>query len=456
MRRWFARLVVLGLLAGAGSSGALDRERAPVLAQRTGAAPPSTPAKPDQPGSPAGRHPASELDCRNCHVGKHQGVARMYLGMGGRGAPIIPSHMLQVRVECIACHIVPKEELAPAAIVGQTFRPTEQACVNCHGERYRGMLGRWATTLVKMQGIVAPKLTGAHAALADADSRKNPKHARARQLVEDAEFNARFVTLGKGVHNVFYAADLLKLSNGWLDEAVTLLGKAPIQTDDALVRGGYCGVLCHEQAGVKLRDAVVFGKQKIPHGRHVTEYGALCTACHSAETHKAMTATAATCSACHHSPQNDRCEGCHQVQTAFYRGAVKTEVVGVEPNRMADAVPCSGCHDFAQRHSRQSVGQKCLACHEPPYLALMTEWTVGFDKDMSRVSVSLRRAEAALASARRAGRQAADTATLVREARAAHDLVRRARGAHNPLLADALLQTARRKADQAVTQAGQP
>jgi hypothetical protein len=364
--------------------------------------------------------------------------------------------MLQVRVECIACHIVPKEEPGPADIVGRTFRPTEQACVNCHGERYRGMLRRWASTLGKMQGIVAPKLSGARAALADTSVQKGPKATRAKQLVEDAGFNIGFVVLGKGVHNVFYAADLLKLSNGWLDEAVALLGKTPPRTDDALVRGGYCGVLCHEQAGVKLHDTVTFGKQRIPHGRHVTELGAVCTACHSAETHKAMTATPTTCSACHHNPQNDRCEGCHAAQTAFYRGTVKTELVAVMPNRMADAVPCTGCHDFAHRHSRQAVGQKCLACHEPPYLALMSEWTVGFDQDMSRLAASLKRAEAALAGARKAGRQADEAAALLREARSAQDLVRSARPAHNPLLGDALLQTARGKAEDAATRAGRP
>jgi hypothetical protein len=86
----------------------------------------------------------------------------------------------------------------------------------------------------------------------------------------------------------------------------------------------------------------------------------------------------------------------------------------------------------------------------------MTEWTTGFDKDMSRLAASLRQAEAALARARSARRPVGDTAALVREARAAHDLVRRARGAHNPLLADALLETARRKAAQAVTRAGVP
>jgi hypothetical protein len=453
--RALARLVLFGLLASTGSTAALDRELMR-LAQSAPATPAPGPAKPAPPVPPGSRHPASELDCRNCHMGKHQGVVRMYLGMGGRGAPIIPSHMLQVRVECIACHIVPKEELGPAEIVGRTFRPTEQACVNCHGERYRGMLGRWASTLSKMHGIVAPKLGDARSALADASVQKGPKVARAKQLVEDAGFNIGFVALGKGVHNVFYAADLLKLSNGWLDEAVTLLGKAPPRTDDALVRGGYCGVLCHEQAGVKLRDTVMFGKQQIPHGRHVTELGAVCTACHSAETHKAMTATPATCSGCHHSPQNDRCEGCHRAQAAFYHGTVKAEGVEVVPNRMADAVPCTGCHDFAHRHSRQAVGQKCLACHEPPYVALMSEWTVGFDQDLSRLSASLKRAEAALARARKGGRQADEAVALLREARSAQDLVRRARPAHNPLLGDALLQTARRKAEDAATRAGVP
>src|SRR3970282_2411119 len=113
-----------------------------------------------------------------------------------------------------------------AGIVGQTFRPTEQACLECHGEKYRGMLMRWADTLNRMRETVAPKLAGARQALTKAD----PKHselARARRLVEDAAFNIEFVSLAKGVHNVFYAADLLKVANGWLDDAVRPLGGGP-------------------------------------------------------------------------------------------------------------------------------------------------------------------------------------------------------------------------------------
>jgi hypothetical protein len=267
--------------------------------------------------------------------------------------------------------------------------------------------------------------------------------------VDDAEFNTRFVALGKGVHNVFYAADLLKLANGWVDEALALLGKPAVKVDDALVRGGYCGVLCHEQAGVKLRPAVSFRGQRLPHGRHVTEFGAVCTACHSAEVHKAVTATPATCSSCHHSPQNERCESCHRAQAAFYRGQTETAPVKIEPNVMADAVPCTGCHDFTHKHSRQGVAAKCLGCHDRPYLALLSEWTVGFDHDAGRSAAALKAAEGRVLAARRAGRPTGDADTLLKEARSALTLVRRARGAHNPEAADALLELARRKAEEA-------
>ena len=214
------RALAVAALALAGTAGLVMGQVAP----RPG---PLRPPAPGEPREPAKPHRAGELECRNCHQAKHQGVLRMYLGLGGRGTPMIPSHMFQVRVECVACHILPKEAEGRAGLVGQTFRPSEQACVGCHGEKYRGMLERWTATLGKMGEILAPKLQAARAALAGTDP-KGPKRAQARRLVDDADFNAQFVTLGKGVHNVFYAADLLKLSNGWADEALALLGKPPV------------------------------------------------------------------------------------------------------------------------------------------------------------------------------------------------------------------------------------
>lgn len=443
---------ILILAAGGIVAGILARGSPPVLLAQI-PRPSLRPPAPAEPPPSAKPHRPGELECRNCHEGKHRGVVFMYLGMGGRGTPVIPSHMFQVRVECVACHIVPTEGERTAPIVGQTFRPSEQACLGCHGERFRGMLARWTTTLARMREVIAPKLAGARAALAKADP-KEPKRARADRLVADAAFNVDFVALGRGVHNVFYAADLLKVANGWLDEALALLGAAPVKTDDALVRGGYCAVLCHEQAGVRLPETVSFGPQKVPHARHVSEFGALCTACHSPEVHKAVTATAATCTGCHHSPQNERCETCHRVQSAFYRGQTQTALVKVEPNSMAAAVSCTGCHDFAQRHSRQAVGVKCAACHDAAYLEFLRAWTSGLDREAAGAGDALKRAEAAVAAARRAGRAIPEAEAAAREAREALALVRGARPVHNPAAGEALLEAARRKAEEAAARAG--
>jgi hypothetical protein len=360
--------------------------------------------------------------------------------------------MAAVRVECVACHVAPKEDEVLAG-TGQTFRAAEQACLGCHGAKYRGMLERWVESFARMRATVAPRVAAARAALAAADP-KDAKLGRARRLVEDAELNARFEAAGRGAHNVFYGANLLRLASGWADEALALLAQPPVVgTDDALVRGGYCAALCHEPGGVKFSETVVFKKQKLPHRRHVTELGATCTACHSAEAHKALAATAATCSSCHHSPRNDRCDTCHPAQAGFYRGTLKTDLAAVEPNVMAAVVPCTGCHDLMRKHSRRMVGQQCVACHEPPYQVLADEWTVGYDQDLARVAATLGRADAAVAAARRAGRAVGEAPGLATAARGALDLVRRARGAHNPGVADALIETARQKAEAALDQA---
>ena len=445
------RLAAVGLSAAvliAGTTVFAQSESRPQLAV-VAQAPKGPPAPPERPPAP---HRTGELECRNCHLGEHQGVVQMYIGIGGRGAPTIPSHMFQVRVECIACHTTPKAAEGTMGLSGQTFRPSEQACVGCHGEKYRGMLQRWATTLTKMTEAVTPKLGATRAALSGAD-RKDPKYTRAQTLTDDAEFNVRYVAVAKGIHNVFYAADLLKLANGWLDEAMALLGRAPVKVDDQLVRGGYCAALCHEVARVKLRDTVTFANQKIPHGRHVAELGATCTSCHSAETHKAVTATKATCGACHHGPQNERCESCHRPQAGFYRGEVKTALGTVAPNVMAAAVACTGCHDWSRKHSRAAVGEKCVGCHEAPYTALLTEWTTGFDADLKKTAETLRNAEAAIARAHRGGHRAPEAAALLKDARDALALVKSARPVHNPPAAEALLATARQKAGEALAQA---
>ena len=94
---------------------------APATAQRAQTPPGSTtaPAPPPRPAF----HRQGELECRNCHLGKHQAIVQMYIGIGGRGTPTIPSHMLQVRVECIACHATPQPDAGPTG-ASRTFKPS--------------------------------------------------------------------------------------------------------------------------------------------------------------------------------------------------------------------------------------------------------------------------------------------------------------------------------------------
>jgi hypothetical protein len=434
-----ARVIVLvGLLAVA----------APALAQHPGLTPPGP-----RPGDlPAGPPESVDLDCRACHVGEHRGIVQMYLGTGGRGVRPIPSVMSQARVECVACHTAPKEDPNRAGLLGQTFRPSERGCTGCHGAQYRGMLGRWTETLPAMHKAVAARAAAARAAV---NATSHPRAAEARKLLDDADFNTRFVALGRGAHNPFYAGRLLMWANEQVDRAAALVGKERPAGDDPLVRGNYCAALCHEAGGRKLRETVTFGRTKLPHARHVTELGATCTTCHAADVHKQMKATRATCQGCHHSPQNERCETCHRDQSAFYRGRLKTALASVTPNIMAEAVSCTGCHDFAKAKPRAAIADACRGCHEATYVPILTEWTAVFPRDVKATTDAIAAAEAALAAARKAGRRpTAASAALLKEAREALRLVRAGGVAHNPLAADELLAAARRKAEQARAKVG--
>ena len=434
-----ARLAVWAMLAALFAA-------APALAQ-----PGATPRPPSRAGAqPA--HPEG-LDCIACHVDKHGGVQRLYAGTGGRGVPPAPDRMFQVGVQCTACHTVPRSPEGARDIVGQNFRATEPACVTCHGERYGGLPERWRAGLTAMRETVAANAAAARAALGAAETGKK---AQAARRLDDADHNLRLVALANGAHNVFYAANLLARADAWLGEAASTLGATLPKKDDALVRGGYCGPLCHDAVGLKPKETVTFRGRPLPHARHATELGATCTTCHSADAHRKLVATPATCTTCHHSPQNDRCESCHRPQSAFYRGTLKTELTSVAPNVMAAAVACTSCHDFAKPKPRAATAETCTGCHEPAYLPLLTEWTKGGAADVKAAADAVAAAERAVATAQRAGRRTTEADALVKKARDALALARAGGVAHNPLAAFTLLGRAREAADDAKARATRP
>ncbi len=124
MSRRALAVIAVGIAAVVGGVTAAAQERG---AQVPGLSP-LPPAAPEESRRGQPQRPG-ELDCRGCHQGKHQGVLRMYLGLGGHGTPMIPSHMFQVRVECVACHIAPKEFEASLKVVAVAGR----ALLGCLG-----------------------------------------------------------------------------------------------------------------------------------------------------------------------------------------------------------------------------------------------------------------------------------------------------------------------------------
>ncbi|HSB70525.1 MAG TPA: cytochrome c3 family protein [Candidatus Methylomirabilis sp.] len=393
------------------------------------------------------------VGCEGCHEAKHGGQRLMYLGVGGKDSPAIPSHMYTARVECVACHVTPTvADGQSRQFSGQTFTASEAACVSCHGKQYARMLDAWKRTFDTMLTDLKPKLEAARKAVGE--PAKNAKAlADARRLLAEAEFNAEFVEHGKGVHNPFYAADLLQKANASTNRVISLLGRSPITLpQENLIRGGYCATLCHAQAGVPFKPEVLFQKTtRVPHQRHFVQYAAVCTDCHSADKHKAVTITRDGCQACHHGATNDKCTTCHTAQAGLYGGTLETaQAVKKEPNVMAGKVECVGCHDLSRKHAAEAVAEKCTECHDKGYRDMLAMWQGQVGEALRAARAALEKGEAALSAAKREGRGMAAPAELLVKARKDVEMVVKAKGIHNPDLAEAIVTESKRNAERAL------
>jgi nitrate/TMAO reductase-like tetraheme cytochrome c subunit len=164
--------------------------------------------------------------CGSCHEQLHAGPREMFRGIGGRGVPDMPSPMARARVNCIACHMTKKEDSQTAQIAGQTFVATQDRCDYCHGDKYKGVLDDWrklvSGTLDKAEAaLLQAKKLQAGAKISSEDALK------VARLLDDADYNVRFVKLGHGVHNVTYATALCNVVLERCREATNLMTGKP-------------------------------------------------------------------------------------------------------------------------------------------------------------------------------------------------------------------------------------
>lgn len=400
-----------------------------------------------------------EYNCEVCHSAVHSGPREMFMGEGGKGAPATPSHMYSVRLDCLACHIQGKGVELGMDKDGSTLIASEKACTECHGAQYQGMLQDWKTTFETMIRDITPKLKAAQQVL-EKPKEKSAKWQAAKKLFEDAKYNIDFVKIGKGVHNPFYASELLQVADRNLDRLFRLIGRSsPILPAQSPLKGGYCAQLCHAKAGVKLPKETTFQGIKLSHTRHAFDFGIGCTSCHSAEKHKEVGISKKDCMACHHNPENTQCSRCHQKQSALYTAkGLPLEVAEAKPSVKAGKVECISCHDHSKKQTLENISLTCTQCHDKAYVDMLKGWKEEILEAQKKTKDLLGRVDKKLMDARRGKREIGQADRLLEQGKKAYNFVLQAKGVHNPDLAGVLLEKAQKdaqKADEILTSSGQ-
>ncbi|HEY4717053.1 MAG TPA: NapC/NirT family cytochrome c [bacterium] len=166
-------------------------------------------------------HDFVKRDCSSCHFDKHGAQEKLYMGTGGMGVKDMPSPMFLARVDCIGCHILPKEAAAKSMFSGQTIKATEAGCLYCHGIDYKGIMNDWMATVSGHMNRVKVSLDEVQ----DKIKASGVAAAGAKKLFNDAMFNYNLVYYGRGVHNIEYATELLAKAEENLNKAKEMIEK---------------------------------------------------------------------------------------------------------------------------------------------------------------------------------------------------------------------------------------
>lgn len=237
-----------------------------------------------------------KYDCGVCHSVAHNPQRDLYVGIGAKGVPPMPSPMYLANVDCVACHLV--ESGGDAEDKTQTYLGTEKACVDCHDERYRGM----NHSVVEMIDGAVTRLESKLTELREARSSRpaTPDTVRLGEPLKEAEHNIGFVRRAHGVHNLYYAAEVLRHAVQTMNGVAEELGVEGPKTDDLpLLTGEFCATACHEQVGLKVPAETVTHKgEEMPHLEHV-KMDLACTGCHEFKAHKEVTLKKEACEDCH-------------------------------------------------------------------------------------------------------------------------------------------------------------
>lgn len=240
-------------------------------------------------------------DCSVCHLSKHTGQKDFYRGIGAKEVPQMPSPMYLANVDCVGCHISKPKDDMESHFKGKTFKGAEEeSCVKCHGKKYKGITKDAKVVISKELNEVKNKWTQAKVFLEKSSVSLEEKEKIQKEL-KIVEYNLAFIENSHAVHNIYYAAQILRK----MDQKLSMLGENYKITlsdisEHPLMSGGFCATMCHQKVGVKVPPEFVNYKgKKMPHIAHTEMMP--CAKCHEFGSHKEIKMKFKTedCQACH-------------------------------------------------------------------------------------------------------------------------------------------------------------
>jgi hypothetical protein len=382
----------------------------------------------------------------------HIGPRELYRGTGGIGVQDSPSLMFTTNVDCIACHRRGEETQAALRTTKYAERAISEACVDCHGEGFDETLKQWKVILAKSENESNQKIFNVQNVLYEFEkvNGSTASFKKAQHLLNEARHNYSLVLLGKGVHNIEYAFRLLNTANHKTEQALAVIDKdyKPQEFQTQMT----CTTLCH--VGIEKR-TVPFNDVKFSHKTHSINKELKCLSCHTPRENHGKTLMK-NCAGCHHGKEIKKvnCEDCHVSVKRLIQGKGG---IGVKerPSIKLDAVECIDCHrgvPAKKKDNFDALEKRCVECHDQSYGKMAAEWRTIDEEHLKNLAPKMAQVKEEIERIDRQGGHTFVYRKLYGEAEFNYNLVSNGKGVHNLEYAEALLEFANRRLDEAIKQ----
>jgi nitrate/TMAO reductase-like tetraheme cytochrome c subunit len=332
--------------------------------------------------------PKTPPDCQSCHSNAHSSQVTLYTGENGFGTEKNPSIMYMNGINCRGCHIFHETDTKDIA----TLKAGESSCEKCHGKGYDNLIRQWEQASVRRVASIN-SIYNTVSYQVSSSSGGNKKEAE--ELLNQAYHNIRIVEVGKSVHNVQFADQLLIAAYNLMKKSLTVIGSninLPAFESSAEFIPNEC-YNCHsgiQEISIKKFD------MNFSHNQHIVKNRIACAKCHSnAREHGELILNKENCNSCHHARVNSdqECAKCHKFQNDIYTGSYMN--INQPDYMKAGGVKCIDCHSDAVKIIKPAGPQKCNKCHDDGYNSMANDWKEDVQKLLKEASTEINRLKSA-------------------------------------------------------------